>query len=89
MDTVFHDIFRAVHEGKWLTIEYQNKKDQKTRYWIGIRELNPVRRTLAVDGLHLGQYTQDRYDVIYIDSILSSQVLEGTWQPTSGRRSSD
>ena len=83
MNPIHRDIFQAIHEGKWLTIEYQNKKDQKTRYWIGIRDLNPVRRTLSVDGLHLGQYTQDRYDVIYIDSILSSQVLEGTWQPVN------
>ena len=85
MNPIHRDLFQAIHEGKWLTIEYQNKKDQKTRYWIGIRDLNPVRRTLAVDGLHLGQYTQDRYDVIYIDSILSSQVLEGTWQPVNQR----
>ena len=85
MNPIHRDIFQAIHDGKWLTIEYQNKKDQKTRYWIGIRDLNPVRRTLSVDGLHLGQYTQDRYDVIYIDSILSSQVLEGTWQPVNQR----
>ena len=64
MNPIHRDLFQAIHEGKWLTIEYQNKKDQKTRYWIGIRDLNPVRRTLAVDGLHLGQYTQDRDDVI-------------------------
>ena len=44
MNPIHRDLFQAIHEGKWLTIEYQNKKDQKTRYWIGIRELNPVRR---------------------------------------------
>lgn len=49
------DIFRAIHEGKWLKIEYRNKADQVTKYWIGIRDLDPRSRTMKVDGLHLGQ----------------------------------
>lgn len=55
MNTIYRDIFRAIHEGKWLSIEYQNKKDEVTKYWIGIRNLDVRKRTLAVDGLHLGQ----------------------------------
>ena len=78
MNTICHDIFRAIHEGKWLKIEYQNRQGQITSYWIGIRNLSPARRTLAVDGLHLGRYTTDSYERIYIDSILSSQVVEGS-----------
>ena len=83
MNPIHRDLFQAIHEGKWLTIEYQNKKDQRTRYWIGIQNLNPVKRTLSVEGLHLGKLTRERYDTIYIDSILSSQVLEGTWYPVN------
>lgn len=49
-----------------------------TKYWIGIRDLDMSNRTLTVDGLHLGKYTTDSYDFIYIDSILSSQVVEGS-----------
>lgn len=81
MNRIHHDIFRAIHEGKWLKIEYRNREDQVTKYWIGIRGLNAVRRTLSVDGLHLGRYTTDSYDTIYIDSILSSRVVEGTYCP--------
>ena len=66
MNNIYHDIFRAVHEGKWLKIEYKNREEKITRYWIGIHGLNPVRRTLSVDGLHLSRYTTDFYDTIYI-----------------------
>lgn len=83
MNNIYHDIFRAVHEGKWLKIEYKNREEKITRYWIGIHGLNPVRRTLSVDGLHLSRYTTDFYDTIYIDSILSSQLVEGSYCPVN------
>ncbi len=83
MNSIHHDIFRAVHEGKWLKIEYKNREEQITKYWIGIRNLNAARRTLSVDGLHLGRYTTDSYDTIYIDSILSSQIVEGSYCPVN------
>lgn len=83
MNNIYHDIFRAIHEGKWLKIEYRNKSEQVTKYWIGIRDLNVTKRTLAIDGLHLGHYTTDSYDCIYIDSILSSQIVEGSYCPVN------
>lgn len=85
MNNIYHDIFRAIHEGKWLKIEYRNKGEQVTKYWIGIRDLNVGKRTLAVDGLHLSKYTTDSYDYIYIDSILSSQIVEGSYCPVNKR----
>ena len=58
MNSILNDIFRAIHEGKWLPIEYQNRDNQVTKYWIGIRSMNIQNRTLTVDGLHLGQLTK-------------------------------
>ncbi len=83
MNNICRDIFRAIHEGKWLQIEYRNREVQVTKYWIGIRSLNPEKRTLSVDGLHLGRFTTESYDAIYIDSILSSQIVEGSYQPVN------
>ena len=83
MNAVFRDIFRAIHEGKWLSIEYHNREDQITKYWIGIRNLDIRSRTLAVDGLHLGQYTVEAYDRIRIDSIRSSRIIEGSYCPVN------
>ena len=85
MNQICRDIFRAIHEGKWLKIEYRNKAEQITKYWIGIRDLDPVKRTLKVNGLHLGLYTLGEYDKIYIDSILSTEVIEGTYCPENKR----
>lgn len=79
MNNIHRNIFKAIHEGKWLKIEYQNIENQITSYWIGIRDLNIASRTLSVDGLHTGKYTLGSYDRIYIDSILSSEVIEGSY----------
>lgn len=83
MNPICRDIFRAIHEGKWLKIEYRNKKDERTKYWIGIWNLNIGKRTLSVEGLHLGEYKIERFDCIYIDSILSSEVIEGSYYPVN------
>lgn len=84
MNAVYRDIFRAIHEGKWLSIEYRNQEDKITKYWIGIRDLDARRKVMSVDGLHLGQYTVADLR-IRIDSIQSSQVVEGSYCPVNGR----
>ncbi len=83
MNSVCSDIFKAIHEGKWLKIEYHNKENQITKFWIGIRSLDVRKRRLSVDGLHLTRYTTDSYDYIDIDSIQSSQIVEGTYYPVN------
>lgn len=83
MNTIFRDIFRAIHEGKWLSIEYHNQDDQITKYWIGIKDLDVRNRTLAVEGLHLGRYTVETFQKIKIDSILHAQVVEGSFCPVN------
>lgn len=59
----------------------QNGKDEVTKYWIGIMEIDPIRKSMHVMGLHLGQYTTMSL-YIYIDSILSSAVIEGSYFET-------
>ncbi len=79
MEPVYRDIFRAIHEGKWLSIEYRNKSGEQTKYWIAVRNLDPVGEVLDVEGLHLGKYTVTRLDKIFLRSILTAQIVEGTW----------
>ena len=83
MNSVHRDIFKAIHEGRWLKIEYRNIEGKISKYWIGIRNLNVVKRTLEVEGLHLTKYTTESYDYIYIDSIISSQIVEGSYCPVN------
>lgn len=84
MDRIGRDIFKAIHEGKWLSIEYRNKGDNITKYWIGIKDVSIQYKSLNVHGLHLGEYkSKDLY--IYIDHIVSSSVIDGTYQPVNER----
>lgn len=82
MNTVCRDIFKAIHEGKWLEIEYRNQAGSETKYWIGIQSIDVGRRMLKVDGMHMGKFSIEQY-VIYIDSILSSTIVDGTYCPVN------
>ena len=83
MNSVCRDLFQAIHEGKWLSIEYRNRSGAVTKYWIGIRMLDAKKRTLDVDALHLGNYQIKRLNLIYIDSILSSKIIDGSYFPVN------
>ncbi len=72
------DIFRAIHGSKWLSIEYKNKQEEITKYWIGIIDVNPVKQMLRVEGLHLGQFSTMQLNT-FVDSILSSSLIEGSY----------
>ena len=80
MNKTHQDIFKAIHEGKWLKIEYQNKKEEITKFWIGIKDLDIRNKKLIVDGLHLGKYTCKDLK-LSIDQIQSTQVVEGYYCP--------
>lgn len=82
MNTICRDIFRAVYEGKWLSIEYKNGKEEITKYWIGIISINPINKSMEVEGLHLSRFTTKKFE-IYIDSILSSSVIDGSYFGTA------
>ncbi len=78
MNTICRDLFKAIHEEKWVSIEYKNGQEEVTRYWIGIISIDPRERTMRVEGLHLAWYTTKKLK-IYIDSVLSSSVIEGSY----------
>jgi len=79
--SVARDIFRAVHERKWLSVEYRNAQREITRYWVGITAIDPKSRRMSVRGMHLR--TLECIDLtILIDSILSSAVIDDSYFPT-------
>ena len=49
MKPVARELFRAIHEGYWLYIEYHNKNNETTKYWIAIKDLDPIQRRIIVD----------------------------------------
>lgn len=84
MNTICRDIFRAIHEGKWLSIEYKNEQEKITKYWVAVISINLAKRTMQVEGLHLAEYTVMELK-IRIDSIQSSSVIEGSYYKTDDR----
>ncbi len=78
MNDICRSIFRAVHEEKWISIEYKNGQEEVTRYWIGIISINPKTKYMRVEGLHLSQYTTKEL-LIHINSILSASVIDGSY----------
>ncbi len=80
MNTVSRELFAAIHEDKWLSIEYKNKEEEITKYWIGIRAVQPKQRRLTVEGFHLTRYTTQEL-FIYLDAIVSAHVVDGSYYP--------
>ena len=39
MNKIYHDIFKAIHEGKWLKIEYRNKGEENNSRWSSFRKV--------------------------------------------------
>lgn len=83
MSTVGRDIFRAIHEGKWLYIEYRNKSNEVTRYWFGIESIDIDRRMLLGTGLHLKKYSLAHSMKISVPNIQSTQIVDGTYLPAN------
>lgn len=78
MNSIGKAIFRSIHEGKWLSIEYRKPEQELTRYWISINNINVDKRSLEAIGLHLGSYkTKELY--LYIDRIITAEVMDGTF----------
>ena len=79
--SVSRDIFRAIHEHKWISVEYRNARRETTRYWMGVNSIDPRRRMLGVRGMHLGTFELADLTISF-DSILSSTVVDGSYYPT-------
>lgn len=82
MNTYWRELFKAIHEGYWVSIEYHNMQEKTTNYWIRIKDLDPLNRTLFVEGMHLGMYTLKDLK-LFIDSITDAKVIEGSYAPVN------
>lgn len=78
MNDICKEIFRGIHEGKWVSIRYHNKSNAITSYWIGIKDFDPFGGILDVCGLHLGLLRVQNFR-IHMDSIVAASLVEGTY----------
>lgn len=82
MTEICREIFKAIHEGKWLSIEYKNKGGEFKKYWIAIKKLDAKTKFLKVEGMHLGHLAVQELSV-QIDSIFNASVVEGSYFPVN------
>lgn len=80
MNTWGLEISRAIKEGKWLAIHYQNQNDETTKFWCAIKDINPTTQRMTIDAFNLGRsdkVLKDQY--IYYEKIIFATVLENTY----------
>ena len=81
MKPAWKELFKAIHGGYWLAVEYRNRKQEITNYWICVRNLDPLNRRITADGMHIMTHSFMDEAQLYIDSIVSARALEGTYAP--------
>lgn len=85
MNKVCHDIFRAIHEGKWLRVEYENKAGEITKFWIGIHEIDVKGGRLIVDALNVSNFQFGERYSIFVNKITTSELVDGSYCPVNKR----
>lgn len=84
INKISRDIFKAIHEGKWIAVEYRNKQQNVTKYWIGIKNINPYKKLLIVDGLNVATSEMKELN-LYYDSIIDANLIEGSFCKTNSK----
>ena len=73
-------IYRAVNENKWLDIDYVNQKQERTDYFIGIKDIDIKSGRISCDIFNCFKkqhiLKKDRDIQIRIEGILSARVIE-------------
>ena len=78
INKISRDIFKAIHEGKWIAVEYRNKQQNITKYWIGIKNINLYKKSFIVDGLNVATSEMKELN-LYFDSIIETNLIEGSF----------
>ena len=78
---ILYLIFQAVTQNRWLGIEYKNKDNKQTSFWIGIRDIDVENETLCAEGFHVVNHTIANFDKLYISSIADAHPLEESYYP--------
>lgn len=82
MNPVASVISRSIKEGKWVYIEYDNRKEEKSTYfWISIKDIEPKPKRLNVLLFNQEKSLEVLTGVIYFDQIIKAEIIEGTTCP--------
>ncbi len=82
MNQILIEISKAIKQGKWLNITYQNQQNEKTYFWCAIKDIDANTKTLKVDLFNIQKSQNIIIDAtIYINQIQSAQTIEATYYP--------
>ena len=72
---ILNEVSKAIKEGKWLEITYQNKQNDTTQYWIAIKDIDPKSRKIKVDMFNHSKSLNSIATEISFDRIKSARIL--------------
>lgn len=74
------EISRAIKEGKWLAIQYENTQNETTKFWCAINDINPINQKMTVDVFNIEKSNKVLKDCfIFFNMIISATVLDNTF----------
>lgn len=79
MNSVAIELSRSIKEGKWVSIQYHNRNQEDTFFWIAIKNVIPNTRKLIVDMFNSEKSLECLEEKeIAFDSIREAHCIEGT-----------
>lgn len=78
MKPVYKELFTSIRENCWLAVEYHNRNNEMTSYWIAVRDIDPQKKKLVCEGMHLSAFSIAEL-TLYLNRIKSAKVLRGTY----------
>lgn len=67
----------AIKEGKWLNLNYINKKEENTKFWCCILDIDFDKKMFKVHTYNVNSELKENF-YIYFDSIIEAKIIEGT-----------
>ena len=79
MKNIGQIILRSIYNNNWLKIEYQNSKNEITKFLIGIKDIDYTTKIINCDCFNI-MYASDCKNInISFDSILSAYICDNTF----------
>lgn len=78
------DVSRAIREGRWLSIVYNNKSNEQTKFWIAFKDIDPQSKKCIVDVFNSSKRPSFSKDyIIFFNLIQNAMIIEGSFAPIS------
>jgi hypothetical protein len=62
------DVSRAIREGRWLSIVYNNKSSEQTKFWIAFKDIDPQSKKCIVDVFNSSKTPSFSKDYVFIST---------------------